>query len=62
VACDHGWHTLLTVTEARADRANRLVAADTATGGIRWSVSVGGAHVDTPIAIDHGQYFPFLAR
>ena len=46
-------HTLITVTKARADRANRLVAVDTATGQIRWSVSLGGAHVDTPVAIDH---------
>jgi hypothetical protein len=35
--------TLLTVIDARADQANKLVAIDMATGATRWSSSLGGA-------------------
>jgi len=48
-------HTLVTVTDARANRANKLVAVDTTTGKTRWSVSLGSAHVYTPFAIDGRQ-------
>lgn len=47
--------TLVTVTDARADRANKLVAVDAATGRTRWSVSLAGAHVYTPVAFDGRQ-------
>jgi hypothetical protein len=48
-------HTLVTVTDARANRANKLVAVDTTTGKTRWSVSLGSAHVYAPFAIDGRQ-------